>query len=92
MSNIQDIHALEQHIYDIVQDYVDGNNNEEDVLAISRCHGEITLEAGSPVTIVTDKTTEIHPLKALLRTSDDGKTEPDIDKISDLANTWLFLE
>lgn len=92
MSNIQDIHALEQHIYDIVQDYVDGNYNEEDVLALNSRHGEITLEAGSQETIMADKLTEIHPLRALLRTGDDGKTEPDIDKISDLANTWLFLE
>ena len=92
MSNIQEIHALEQHIYDIVQDYVDGNYNEEDVLAIKRRHGKITLEADSQESIMANKTTEIHPLKTLLRTCDDGKPEPDVDKISDLANTWLFLK
>ena len=92
MSNIQDILALEQHIYDIVQDYVDGNHNEKDVLGISHRHGEIILEADSQETIVTGKSTEIHPLKALLRIGEDGRIEPDIDKISDLANTWLFLE
>ena len=92
MSTIQDIHALEQHIYDIVQDYVDGNYNEEDVLAVSSRCGNITLKADAQEAISAGKSTETHPHKAMLRTGDDGKTEPDIDKISDLANTWLFLE
>lgn len=38
MSTIQDIHALEDRIYDIVQDYVNNNYNEDEVLAIDcRC-------------------------------------------------------
>ncbi len=30
MSSIQDIHAFEERIYDIVQDYVDNNYDEGD--------------------------------------------------------------
>ena len=92
MSNIQDIHALEQHIYDIVQDYVNGNYNVENVISIDNHCGKITLSADAQEAIKPSKTTDIYPLKALLRRGDDDKTEPDIDKISDLANTWLFLE
>ena len=44
MSNLQDIHAFAERIYDIVQDYVVGN------------------------------------------------PEPDNDKISDIANSWVFIE
>ena len=34
MATIQDIQAFAERIYDIVQDYVDGNYNADDVLAI----------------------------------------------------------
>ena len=57
MSTIQEIHALEQSIYDIVQDYIDGDYNEDDVLAIDRRHGEITLTADIRETIKTRKGT-----------------------------------
>ncbi len=35
MASIQDIHAFEEKIYDIVQYYIDENYDVEDVLAIS---------------------------------------------------------
>ena len=92
MSNIQDIHALEQRIYDIVQDFVDGNYNEGDVLAIGRRCGKITLKADAKEAIKVGKTTELHPLNELVRTGDDNELEPDNDKISDIANSWLFIE
>lgn len=92
MSTIQDIHAFAERIYDIVQDYVDGNYNADDVLAIGRRCGKITLKADSKEAIKVSKTTELYPLKDLLRTGDDGNLEPDNDKISDIANNWLFLE
>lgn len=92
MSSIQEIHELEQHIYDIVQDYVDGNYNKDDVLAIGRRCGKITLKADAKEAIKVGKTTEIHALKDLVRAGDDCDAEPDIDKISDIANSWLFLD
>ena len=45
MSSIQDIHALEERITDIVDDYVKHLYNEDDVLAIGRRCGKITLKA-----------------------------------------------
>lgn len=92
MSTIQDIHALEQSIYDVVQDYIDGDYNEDDVLAIDRRHGEITLTADTRDTIKTRKGTEVYPLKELVRTGEHVSLEPDGDKISEIANSWLFLE
>lgn len=92
MSSIQEIHELEQRIYDIVQDYVDGNYNDGDVLAIGRRCGKITLKADAKEAIKVGKTTEIYTLKGLVRTGDDGEPEPDIDKISDIANSWLFID
>ena len=92
MSNIQDIHALEQRIYDIVQDFVDGNYNDGDVLAIGRRCGKITLKANAKEAIKVGKTTELYPLNELVRTGDDNVLEPDNDKISDIANSWLFIK
>ena len=82
MSTIQDIHALEQSIYDVVQDYIDGDYNEDDVLAIGRCHGEITLTADAREAIRARKSTEAYPLKELVRAGEHVSLEPDGDKIS----------
>lgn len=92
MSSIQEIRALEQRIYDIVDGYVSGDYNEDDVLAIGRRCGKITLKGDARENIKIGKTTEVYDLKALLRTGDDGNMEPDIDKISEIANKWLFLD
>ena len=92
MSSIQDIHALEERITNIVDDYVNQLYHEDDVLAVSRRCGKISLKADTKEAIKVGKTTELYPLKDLVRKGDDGETEPDKDKISDIANSWLFLD
>lgn len=92
MSSIQDIHALEERITNIVDDYVNQLYNEDNVLAVSRRCGKISLKADAKEAIKVGKTTELYPLKDLVRNGDDGETEPDNDKISDIANSWLFLD
>lgn len=92
MSSIQDIRALELQITDIVDDYVEQRYNEDDVLAVNRRCGRITVKADAKEKIKVGKTTELYPLKDLVRIGDDGKTESDCDKISDIANSWLFLD
>lgn len=92
MSSIQDIRALELRITDIVDDYIQQRYNEDDVLAISHRCGKITVKADAKEKIKIGKTTELYPLRDLVRLSDDGKSEVDNDKIFDIANTWMFLE
>ena len=92
MSNIQDIRALELQITDIVDDYVEQRYNEDDVLAVNRRCGRITVKADAKEKIKVGKTTELYPLKDLVRTGDDGKPESDCDKISDIANSWVFMD
>ncbi len=92
MATIQDIHAFAERIYDIVQDYVDGNYNADDVLAISKRCGKITMKADAKEAVKVGKSTQLYPLKNLLRTGDGGKVEPDNDRISEIANSWVFLE
>lgn len=91
MSSIQDIHALEERIYDYVEDYIAGNYHEDDVLAISTRCGKVSLIADAREKIKVGKTTEIYPLSSLVRPGDNGNPEPDNDKISDIANSWVFL-
>ena len=91
MSSIQDIRALELQITDIVDDYVEQRYNEDDVLAISQRCGKIKIEADAKEKIKIGKTTELYPLKDLVRKGYDGQPESDFDKISDIANSWLFL-
>lgn len=91
MSTIQDIRALELRMTDIVDDYIQQMYNEDDVLAISQRCGKIKIEADAKEKIKIGKTTELYPLKDLVRKGDDGKPESDFDKISDIANSWLFL-
>ena len=92
MSNLQDIHAFAERIYDIVQDYVVGKYNADDFLAIGKRCGKITLKADAKEAIKVGKSTKLYTLKDLLRTGDDGSPEPDNDKISDIANSWVFIE
>ena len=92
MSSIQDIRALELRITEIVDDYIQQRYNEDDVLAISIRCGKITVKADAKEKIKIGKTTELYPLRDLVRPSDDGKSEVDNDKISDIANSWIFLD
>jgi hypothetical protein len=92
MATIQDIRALELRMTDIVDDYIGQMYNEDDVLAIGRRCGKISLKADAREKIKAGKTTEFYSLKDLVRTGDDGKLESDCDKISDIANSWLFLD
>ena len=92
MSSIQDIRALEQRMTDIVDDYINQLYSEDDVLAIGRRCGKITLKADAREKNKAGKATEFYPLKDLVRTGDDGKPESDFDRISGIANSWLFIE
>lgn len=66
--------------------------NEDDVLAIGRRCGKIILDANAKEKIKIGKTTQIYPLKDFVRTDDNSTPEPDNDKISDVANSWVFVE
>jgi len=92
MASIQDIRALELRITDIVDDFIEQRYNEDDVLAIGLRCGKITLKADAKEKIKVNKTTELYPLKDLVRKGDDGRPESDCDKISDIANSWIFLD
>jgi len=91
MATIQDIHQLEEQICDIAQDYIGGSYNPDDVLVIGRRCGRLTLKADAREAIKPGKSTELYPMKDLLRKNEKGVNELDFDKISEIANKWVFL-
>ncbi len=70
MASIQDIHTLEQRIYDVVDDYIREAYLPNDVLAIGQRCGKITLKADSREAIKVGKNTKFYPLKGLVRTDE----------------------
>ena len=60
MSSIQDIRTLELQITDIVDDYVEHRYNDDDVLAIGRRCGKITVKADAKEIIKVGKNTELY--------------------------------
>ena len=98
MGTIQDIHSMELRITDIVDDYIQQFYNEDDVLAIDRRKGEITVTADSREKIEVGKECAISMERAKLdeRTPASslqarGETESNYDKISEIANSWIFI-
>ena len=92
MSSIQKIRTLELRMNDFVDDYIQKFFNEEDAFAISSRCGKIILKAVPNDIIIYGKTTELHSLKDLVRPDIDGKSEADFSRISDIANSWSFIE
>ena len=93
MANWQDIRALEERIYEQVEEYL---NNQEaytaPVLNVYLDHDDMTYKAAAEDGFQGTEDEGIYPMSELIRMGDNGKNEPDIDKISDVANSWIFLD
>ena len=63
----------------------------QDIHAISIRCGRASLNADAKDDIEIGNTTLIYPLSTMVRPGDNNAQERDSDKISDIANTWLFL-
>ena len=92
MSSIQEINALSEVIYNYVDAYQKGDYEDSDVVAISRVHGKVTVEADSADKIRKRDNTEVYPFSSLMRDDENGGLEPDVDRINEIANSWLFLD
>ena len=93
MANWQDIKALEERIYEAVEEFL---NNQEayamPVLNVYLDQDDMTYKAAAEDGLQGTEDDGIYPMLELVRMGDDGKQEPDIDKISDVANSWIFLD
>lgn len=93
MANWQDIRALEERIYEQVEEFL---NNQEayamPVLNVYLDHDDMTYMAAAEDGLQGTEDEGIYPMSELIRMGYNGKKEPDIDKISDVANSWIFLD
>lgn len=88
MATIQDIHALEERIYDAVQEYLDNPEGyEHATLHVYLDKNEMEYRAEMEDNLQGTEDDGIYPIAGLIR---DG--EPDNDKASDIANSWIFLD
>ena len=88
MASIQDIHALEERIYDAVQEYLDNPDGyEHATLHVYLDEDEMEYRAEMEDNLQGTEDDGIYPIEDLIR---DG--EPDNDKASDIANSWIFLD
>ena len=92
MASWQDIRAFEERIYDAVQEYI--NNFEaykNAVLHVYLDQDTMTYQAEIDENLSGTEDDGIYTIVSVVRNGDEGK-EPDIDRISDIANSWLFLD
>jgi len=92
MANLQDIQALEERIYDAVQEYLDNPNGYENaVLHVYLDKDDMIYRAEVDDNLQGTEDDGIYAIKSLIREGDDGP-EVDIDRASDIANSWIFLD
>ena len=88
MASIQDIHALEERIFDAVQEYLDNPDGYSNAtLHVYLDEDDMEYRAEMEDNLQGTEDEGIYPVADLIR---DG--EPDNDKASDIANSWIFLD
>jgi hypothetical protein len=91
MANIQGIRRLEERIYDAVNEYVENPECYTDaVLHVYLDEDDMEHYAVVDNASQFGAEDETYPIADLVRIGDNGEMEVDIDKASDIANTWIF--
>ena len=92
MADWQDIRALEERIYEQVEEFL---NNQEayamPVLNVYLDQDDMTYKAAAEDGLLGTEDDGIYPIESLIREGDNGR-EPDNDRASDIANSWIFLD
>ena len=92
MASIQDIQALEECIYDAVKEYIDNPDGyEHATLHVYLDRDVMEYQAVMDDNLQGSEDDGIYPIETLIRKGDDG-IEPDNDRASDIANSWIFLD
>ena len=92
MASWQDIQALEEKIYDAVQEYLDNADAYQNaVLHVYLDEDDMLHKAEIEENLTPSEDDGVYTIKDVLRQGDEG-WEPDVDRISDIANSWVFLD
>ena len=90
MARIQDIKQFEELIYDTVDEYLqEMNSYDHPVLAIWREDGEHQVVIDEPSNLPLSDDMEQYELDALISQTD-AAPEPNLNRISEIANEWIF--
>ena len=93
MANIQDIQSLEARIYDAVEEYlINPNGYDNAVLHVYLDEDDMKHHAEVDNASNYDSKEEVYPIDDLIRLGEEGKPEVDIDVVSDIANSWIFID
>ena len=89
MDSIHDITALDNHIWEVVQEYIENQDNypSDVVLAIDNDTLEVYIE--SPKNIATSA--KQYQLAELIRQDEKGCPEPDCDATNNIACKYFFV-
>ena len=89
MDRIQDVYALEERIYELVDGYLQEADcyTEAPVLAVWKRCGKLNVAVDVQANLKLTKTADVFPIADVLRPTEDATAqEPDNDKIADIAS------
>lgn len=92
MANWQDIRALEERIYDAVEEYLANSEAYTNAsLRIWLDEDDMIYRAEVDNNLAGSEDDGVYAIAGVVRQGDEG-LEPDVDSISDIANSWIFLD
>ena len=92
MATIQDIRALELCIYEVVEEYLDDNDGyDHPVLHVYWDNDQMKYRAEITDGLTGGEDDGVYDVKSVIFEGDEDP-EPDVDSISKIANSWLFLD
>lgn len=92
MATIQDLKALELNIYEAVEEYLASPDAyDHPVLHVYLDKYQMKHRAEIIENMMGSEDDGIYPIVSLVNNGFDCR-EPDIDRVSDIANSWIFLE
>lgn len=92
MATIQDIRALEEGIYEAVEEYLSAPDAYDNaVLHVYLDEDRMEYRAEIAEGLTGSEDDGVYAVGSVVREGDGG-LEPDNDRASDIANSWIFLD
>ena len=92
MDTIQDIQALELRIYEAVEEYLDSPDAYSNpVLHVYLDKDQLEYRAEIAENLIGSEDDGVYVIESIVREGEEG-LEPDNDRASDIANSWVFLD
>ncbi len=92
MAKIQDIRALELKIYEAVEEYLSAPDAYDNpVLHVYLGKDQMEYQAEIAENMTGSEDDGVYAVESVVREGDEG-LDPDNDRASDIANSWIFLD